>query len=158
MHCYNYQDQTLVSALKKIAIDSQADIPWIVRLLENPQSPVALPGKISLYNHDCLHILLDKTTTVEDEAFVIGFTMGNDPNIRPWMVRLFKFVSSHWYPKQYRFTLHNWQDYDRGFAWGKSFVLQFNKIDFQLYQNWKIKDLRQKLGLTKDNRQTFFNK
>lgn len=148
MHCDKYQDQTLASALKEIAIDSQADIPWIVRLLENPQSPIALPGKISLYNHDCLHLLLDRSTTIEDEAFVIGFTMGNDPNTKPWMVRLFKFVSSHWYPKQYRFALHNWQDYNCGFAWGKSLGFQFNKIDFQIYQNWKIKDLRQKFGLS----------
>lgn len=147
---YDYdREQTLALALERIAIDSQADIPWIVRLLENPRSPIALPGKISLYNHDCLHLLLDKTTTMEDEAFVIGFTMGNDPNIRPWMVRLFKFVSSYWYPKNYRFATVHWEDYDCGFAMGKSLVFQFNKIDFQLYQNWKIRDLRQKFGLSK---------
>lgn len=142
----NYQNQTLASALKEIAIDSQADIPWIVRLLENPQSPLALPGKISLYDHDCLHLLLDKTTSIKDEAFVIGFTMGNDPDTKPWMVRLYKFFSSHWYPKDYRFSCLHWQDYDRGFIFGKTFTLQFNKIDFQALRNQKVSDLKVKFG------------
>jgi hypothetical protein len=150
MH-YDHNEQTLASALEKIRIDSQADIPWIVRLLENPQSPLALPGKISLYDHDCLHILLDKTTTVEDEAFVIGFTMGNDRDTKLWMVRLFKFISSHWYPQQYCFLESHWQDYDEGYRIGKTFTVQFNKIDFQCYQNWKIGDLKRKFGLVNNS-------
>ena len=143
---YDNREQTLVLALEKIVIDSQADIPWIVRLFENPQSPLALPGKITLYQHDCIHVLLDKTATLKDEAFVIGFTMGNDPDIKPWIVRLFKYISSHWYPKDYRFAPVHWQDYDSGFAYGKTFAIQFNKIDYQQYQNWKISDLRRKFG------------
>lgn len=47
-------------------------------LLENPDSPLPFAGKIDLYRHDCLHLLLERGLSVEDEAFVVGFTMGND--------------------------------------------------------------------------------
>ena len=43
------KNPTLSEALQEFSIDRQEDIPWIIRLLENPQSPIALPGKISLY-------------------------------------------------------------------------------------------------------------
>lgn len=147
MYYRNDAEQTLASALKEIAIDSPEDIPWIVRLLENPCSPLALPGKISLYDHDALHILLNRGTTLEDEAFIIGFTMGNDPDTKPWMVKLFKFVSSHWYPPKYRFSPVHWQNYDEGFANGKKFPVQFNKINFRSLRNWKLGDLRDKFTI-----------
>ena len=67
------------------------EIPWIIRLLENPASIVALPGKITLYNHDCLHILLEKELTLTGEAFVIGFTMGNDLKTNWFHLLIYKF-------------------------------------------------------------------
>ncbi|MGV0028486.1 hypothetical protein ACFE35_26145 [Phormidesmis priestleyi ANT.L61.2] len=46
---------TLHDAAQQLAIDSQPDTPFIIWLLEHPNSPIALPGKIDLYGHDCLH-------------------------------------------------------------------------------------------------------
>lgn len=66
------------SVYQEINLDNQTDIPLIIKLLENPASPIALLGKISLQNHDCLHIILDISVSPSDEAFIIGFTMGND--------------------------------------------------------------------------------
>lgn len=94
---------TLLDSLESIKRDKQCQIPWIVRLLENPQSPFALPGKIDLFNHDCLHILLEREFSLQDEAFIIGFCMGNDPQTKPNHVKIFKTVSSYLYPKKYRF-------------------------------------------------------
>ena len=72
---------TLKDSLQSFKGDEQSDIPFIVRLLENPESIVPLPGQINLYNHDCLHILLDRGISLLDEAFVVGFTMGSDLKI-----------------------------------------------------------------------------
>jgi len=36
------------------------EIDQMVRLLENPASPYALPGAVRLRHHDCIHILLGR--------------------------------------------------------------------------------------------------
>lgn len=46
---------TLHDAVQQLMIDSQADTPSMIWLLEHPHSLIALPGKIDLYRHDCLH-------------------------------------------------------------------------------------------------------
>jgi hypothetical protein len=56
----------------------RADVPWQIWLFENPNSAIALPGAITLFNHECLHVLLDRGFSNNDEAFIIGFTIGND--------------------------------------------------------------------------------
>ena len=50
-------------------------IPFVIWLLENPNSLLTLPGKISLRHHDYLHVLLDRGISPQNEAFLIGFTM-----------------------------------------------------------------------------------
>lgn len=40
---------TLHDAVQQLSIDDRADIPFMVWLVEHPHSPIALPGKIALY-------------------------------------------------------------------------------------------------------------
>ena len=89
---------TLQQQLFYISLDKPEDIPLIVRLLENPQSPIALPGAITLYNHDCLHVLLEQKTTPEGEAFIVGFCMGNDPATKRIHVTILKLCARYIYP------------------------------------------------------------
>ena len=35
------------------------DIPWLVRLLENPASQIAFPGAINLERHDAIHVSVE---------------------------------------------------------------------------------------------------
>ncbi len=142
--------QTLKEALQDFCLDQQENIPWIIKLIENPVSPIALPGKISLYNHDCLHILLDRKVSSSDEAFVIGFTMGNDPNTRPWHLKIFKFFSSYLYPHPYKFAPQDFYALDLGFKYGKSLPARFNRIDFGKYKDVSIGFLRQILGINEE--------
>jgi hypothetical protein len=51
---------TLRDAVASLGGYCQADVPWQIWLFENPDSPIALPGAITLFNQDCLHILLDR--------------------------------------------------------------------------------------------------
>ena len=96
----------------------QSKIHWLVWLLENPNSPVSLTGAIDLYNHDIIHILLDRGMEVKDEAMVIGFTMGNSTATSSWVRWLFEFCAKYIYPEGYRFDEHDLLEYERGFAYG----------------------------------------
>ncbi len=96
----------------------QSKIHWLVWLLENPNSPVSLTGAIDLYNHDIIHILLDRGMEVKDEALVIGFTMGNSTATSSWVRWLFEFCAKYIYPEGYRFDEHDLLEYERGFAYG----------------------------------------
>ena len=104
------------------------NIHWLIWLLENPKSLVHLHGACKLKDHDYIHIILDRGQTIEDEAFVIGFTMGNDDRTQIWEKRLFKFIS-HWlYPKNDRFTKDHLEIYDQGFAYGRSKLHIYQRI------------------------------
>ena len=96
----------------------QSKIHWLVWLLENPNSPVSLTGAIDLYNHDIIHILLERGMEVKDEASVIGFTMGNSETTSSWVRWLFEFCARYLYPESYRFNEHDLLEFERGFAYG----------------------------------------
>lgn len=140
--------QTLQEALEIMGGDSPATIPLLVRLLENPASPIALPGKIDLYGHDCLHILLNRALSLYDEAFVVGFTMGNDTQTTWLHLAILKFFSSRFYPLKYRFGREHLKVFDLGVAYGKAIkVKNLNTIDFRNCQTLPIEVIRNQLGI-----------
>jgi len=96
----------------------QSKIHWFVWLLENPNSPVSLTGAIDLYNHDIIHILLDRGMEVKDEASVIGFTMGNSETTSSWVRWLFEFCARYLYPEGYRFGEDDLVEFEMGYAYG----------------------------------------
>lgn len=141
-------NQTLSSIYQQTNLDNQSDIPLIIRLLENPTSPIALPGKISLHNHDCLHIVLGIGVSSQEEAFIVGFTMGNDDCTKQWHVRLFKFFSQFIYPAKYRFNSQEIDIFDRGFEYGKKLKYRnINKLEFSCFLNLTIKEIRHLFGI-----------
>ena len=94
------------------------EISFIIWLIENPMSPFHLHGSASLRDHDAIHVLLECGQTNDDEAFVIGFTMGTDDRIKSWEVKAFKFISQFLYPRKTRFTKQQIEIFDKGFAYG----------------------------------------
>lgn len=96
------------------------DISFMIWLIENPKSPFHLHGSASLKDHDAIHVLLQCGQSNDEEAFVIGFTMGTDDRIKPWEVKLFKFISRFLYPKKNRFTKQQIEIFDHGFTYGSS--------------------------------------
>ena len=93
-------------------------IHWFVWLLENPKSPISLTGAIDLYNHDIIHILLDRGMLNRDEAMVIGFTMGNSETTSSWVRWLFEFCARYLYPEGYAFDDETLLEFERGYAYG----------------------------------------
>ena len=109
-----------------------ADVPAVIRLFENPASGWSLPGAITLARHDALHAVLGRGLSLEDEAFVIGYTMGAsdgtenamtavlrllaawnhrregrravDRRVRDMQVSLYEWIACRLYPAKARFT------------------------------------------------------
>jgi hypothetical protein len=106
----------------------QKDISWLVWLIENPKSPFHLHGAATLHDHDHIHILLRRGKANDDEAFVIGFTMGNDDRTKSWESKLFKFISRWLYPKGERFTKKQLKIFDSGFRYGQSKLNLYKRI------------------------------
>ena len=102
----------------KDSYKKQSDIHWFVWLIENPKSPISLTGAIDLYNHDIIHILLDRGMEVKDEALVIGFTMGNSTATSSWVRWLFEFCARYLYPEGYRFSEDDLVEFEMGYAYG----------------------------------------
>lgn len=128
--------------------DDAVDIPFWVWFLENPKSPLPMPGKINLYNHDYLHILLGRGQSPEDEAFIVGFTMGNDPQTKWYHLIIFKIFSFLIYPKLYRLNRQQIKIFDLGFLYGRKLSSQaIYKINFADYQNYSLAVLRNLLGI-----------
>ena len=142
---------TLKEAINKIQIDKQSDIPFIIKLLENPSSIVALPGKINLYNHDCIHTILGCGVSLEEEAFVVGFTMGNDVKTNKFHLAIYKFFSRFIYPSKYKFNKTHLRIFDIGFSYGrKQKSKNINYINFKSYERKTIAELRKYLGINID--------
>lgn len=140
---------SLQEAYQSFGGDCQSQIPWIVRCFENPASPFALSGNITLHDHDCLHILLNRGKTIQDEAFVVGFTMGNASQTTWLDVLIFKVVSRFLYPASYRFDRACLKVFDIGFWYGRrSKVKNLNQLDFTVYYSTSVDDFRRSLGIT----------
>lgn len=147
--CVDLNTYTLHDAIQLLSVDCQTDIPLVVWLIENPNSPIALPGKIDLYGHDCIHTILNQSShTLPVEAFVLGFTMGNDDRTRRIHQLVFKFVASTFYPRKYRFAWKHFRCFDEGFIYGRSLAFRnLNRLDFTTYQHQTVAQLRQQFGL-----------
>ncbi|MEH2392868.1 MAG: hypothetical protein V7K21_14865 [Nostoc sp.] len=123
-------------------------IPFVIWLLENPNSLLALPGKFSLRHHDYIHILLGRGISPQDEAFVIGFTMGNDLKTNKLHLLIYKFFAKFIYPYPYNFSTSDLIIFNLGLIYGKSIkVKQINEIDFVIYKNETVEYLRNFFGI-----------
>ncbi|BAY66587.1 hypothetical protein NIES22_67270 [Calothrix brevissima NIES-22] len=147
----NQGEKILHHAYQEMNGDPPSAVPFLVWLLENPDSPLPFSGKIDLYRHDCLHLLLERGFSVEDEAFVVGFTMGNDPACKWFHIALFKLISTMLYPQKFRFNKAHLVIFDIGVFYGRKIrTHNLNKLDFKIYENQSLNYIRQDLGIDID--------
>lgn len=129
---------------------SAVEIAWHVKMFENPTSPIAFTGAIDLAPHDCIHILLGRGLLNQDEAFVIGYTMGTNKEISHWQIWAFKKIAHYFYPKPYKFSKEDEIAYNLGI--GRGLASRVNNIqDIPLftsqYLDLPIKLTRKALGV-----------
>lgn len=73
---FAYDEWSMAQLKKTLPGVPENAIPAIVKRYEDPSSPHALVGAVTLAQHDIIHILLGRGLLDQDEAFVLGFTMG----------------------------------------------------------------------------------
>lgn len=146
---FDVSDMTLRAVLDTLPGAGPDEIDQMVRLLENPASPYALPGAASLKHHDCIHVLLGRGLLNQDEAFVIGFTMGTaKERIEPEQVQLFRLAAQHLYKPPYRMSDTDLIAYDLGFAAGTlSPARRLYEVDFEALMDRSVGALRGELGI-----------
>lgn len=145
----NYYDQlTLAQALQNLQGDIPSDIPYLVWLLENPASPLNMPGSIDLCGHDCIHLLLKKGFSSDDEAYIIGFTMGNNIDTSWIHLLILKIAAYFLYPSKYKFNYSQLKTFDRAVKHGQITLLKnLNKINWIDWLHKPIEDIRLELGI-----------
>ena len=146
--------QDVINTLPAAKADA---IPWLVRLFENPASAIAFPGAINLSRHDAIHVLLGRGLRNQDEAFVIGFTMGTSSQIHHWQTQSFRWIITHLYPAPYKFTAQDLIAFDLGFALGMQLhTRDLDQFPFEEHAQRRLKDLRQGLGVNSQKLQAIY--
>src|SRR5690606_33690212 len=88
----------------------------------------------------------------QDEAFVIGFSMGTDVKCKPWHIWLFKFMAKYLYPKNYHLKDHDLKVFDLGVQFAQELLKKgrknLHKYPFKKFQNKTIKTICADLGIT----------
>ena len=140
--------KTLGAVLKTMPANEATDISGIVKLFENPASPIALPGAVSLERHDCIHAILGRGLLPQDEAFVIGFTMGSSKYISGFAESLFKKAAKYLYPHPYKFSSDHLIAFELGLRYGKACkVEEIYEFPFEHFKDIEIGKIRRKLGI-----------
>jgi hypothetical protein len=139
---------TLELAYQSLQGDAPSEIPKVVWLLENPASPFALPGNIDLFGHDCIHLLLKQGFASANEAYVVGFTMGNDLRTTSIHFNFFKFACLFLYPPKYRLTFAEIAILEKGFKKGRSIPTKnLNQLDLEQWNDKTLRELRKEIEL-----------
>ena len=131
------------------------DIPLMIQLVENPRFDIPgfdlFHGVVDLKTHDYIHILLGRGLLADDEAFVIGFTMGSTDQVSTLEENLYAFISSHLYPKVYQFNDEAIRVFKDATKLGYiSNCQRLDHIRYEDYLDWKLHDIREAIGLESD--------
>ena len=134
-------------------------VSFLVMLFENPSSPFRLPGSTSLFNHDCWHIMLRRGLMPQDEAFVIGFSMGTDEKTKWHHKQIFKLAAKYLYSPAYRLNNDHLQAFELGFEYARSLPKKnLHKYSFKRNQNKTVETLAMELDIDKDDLNRFREK
>jgi hypothetical protein len=134
--------------LRDLNQSNNPDQPLFIKVLERPNRFISLPFQIDLFTHDCIHVLLGIGTYMHDEAFLIGFTMGNSQGINYFGKEIYKFLTHNLYPKEYGLTRKELVIFDRGYQYGKSISQKgLDRIDFNTCLDTEISALRKRFNM-----------
>ena len=130
---------------------SPEDVPFIIRLIENPKYDTGLFGGVTtLGAHDCVHVLLGRGLLLKDEAFVIGYTMGSTKTLSRWRKNLFLFCTKYLYPEGYKFREEERFVFNMGAMAGSLCPTDLSQINFKKYLNKQTGAIRKELKIDVD--------
>lgn len=151
--------ETLGDVLATLPASPPTAIPWIVRLLENPNGWLHLHGAVDLGVHDSIHVLLGRGLLAQDEAFVIGFTMGSTHAVRRAEQFFFKVTVAYLYPDPYRIPWPLLVAYDLGLEAGQRVgIKNFHQLITEDMRTWKLGKVRRALGIRASQLRVFYSR
>ena len=155
-------DMTIAEVLATLPAANADDVPEIIKKYENPESPDALPGAIHLNRHDCIHVLLGRGLHVQDEAFIIGVTMGAASDITQEHIDTFIRVSTQDYPKHWRFEEAHIASYLLGIGYAQDNLpgknLHLIPLEKEPWQSMTVKAARKALDMSKHELRAYYRK
>ncbi len=152
----NNDQLTLRQALDSLPGLEQTDVPDIVKLFENPESPVALKGAVKLDRHDAIHILIGRGLVDQDEAFVLGFTLGTRKNV-PDSHRDTMRKALELYPEPFKITGRDLLAFDLGISAGRlSPVKRIYAIELESMLDMTLGEIREQVGIDKGILREFY--
>ncbi len=151
---FSRDDITLQMGLDSIsAIQAEHDeLPLMVQLaqkpaLQQPGSNLFFPG-MSVFLHNCIHLLLGRGLLIMDEAFTTGFTMGTSKKMTNSEHSLYAFLSQYVYPHEYKFSQHELAVLKDGIK--LSFISNCMPLDQFAFNDWlqePIGKIREVVGI-----------
>ena len=131
-------------------------VPALVRLFENPASPVALAGACTLPQHDAIHVLVGRGLVDQDEAFVIGFTAGADSTLGQADVEAYRVALSS-YAEPFRIVGRDLLAFDLGVQAGRVAAgRDLHALDVDAYAGLPLGEARRRLGVDPDVLRDFY--
>lgn len=145
-------DLTVEELLHRLPGISATQLPEVVKAYESPERTTALPGAISLQRHDVLHIALHRGLLDQDEAFVIGATMGsNRSDLSDSHVKSMIQAFSRAYPEPYRVSQEKLQAYIIGVELFSTMAIpNLNELPLERLVKLTPKELRRALSIDTD--------
>ncbi len=148
---------TLGNVLDSLPGFGPDDVDNVVRLFENPDSKYAFPGAVNLKRHDCIHILLGRGLLGQDEAFVVGYTMGSvHDRITKEQLATFRMIAQTVYPDGYRMTDEDLMVFDLAYNYGRQALVPVCDVPYEDRLSETVGALRAEAGIcVKDLRALF---
>ncbi len=147
---------TLSEARLRLAeVGAAADeIPFMVQLVENPKYRIPgldlFHGRVTLTQHDAIHILLGRGLLNKDEAFTIGFTMGSSRKVTSLEEDLFVKIAATLYPGPYRFSSDDIAVFRDAVRLAYISGCQaLDEVDFTTLEACSLAEIRRQLGIDK---------
>ena len=148
--------QEILSSMPQSPVEG---IPRIIQLFENPSSPYSLCGPTDLKTHDIIHILLGRGLLQQDEAFVIGYSMGNASNASALDRMWFLQVATKKYPKPFTFSSEDARIFNLAFDFGMDSDLRnINSLNALEFLGLSLADARKKVALSKKTLADFYKR
>jgi len=132
---------------------SSDKIPYFVRLFENPSKSWFLPfifkGRVSLKQHDFIHLLMSRGFNIVDEIAVIAVSMGSSKQMNFFNTFVFYIAQWLFYDKYFRFPLKYYPLFKLYVKFGHNMTKNLSKVKPEEWYDYQMSDLRKKFGIFK---------
>lgn len=141
------------------AYEAMPELPLqMSRLVERlGDKPTTLTNNFNTFDQDCLHILLGRGLLPQDEAFVLGYTMGAAGSLKDWEPGILRLVTKLCQPGEHQFTETDIQAFKLGVELGTESCLEdIHQIEFRAFLDKPLGEIREELGIDSQALRDFY--